>query len=119
MVLADTSVWIGHLRSRDVNLSAALEGGLVVMHPFVAGELACGNLARREVFLSELSALPSAVLATDTEVRHFVETRRLWGRGLGWVDAHLLASAFLSRCRLSTLDRALRKAAVELEVACL
>jgi predicted nucleic acid-binding protein len=81
MMLADTSVWIGHLRSGDTELSAVLENGLVVMHPFIAGELACGNLARREVFLSELSALPSAVVATDDEVRHFVEKRRLWGRG--------------------------------------
>ena len=91
-VIADTSVWIGHLRSGDVDLSAALEDGLVVMHPFIAGELACGNLAWREAFLSGLSALPRAVVVPTS---HFVEKRRLWGRGLGWVDAHLLASAFL------------------------
>jgi predicted nucleic acid-binding protein len=117
MLLADTSVWIGHLRSGDKELSAALEEGSVVVHPFVSGELACGNLARREVFLSEMSALPMAVVATDAEVRHLVEKRRMWGRGLGWVDAHLLASAILSPCRLWTLDRALRKAALELGVA--
>ena len=91
-----------------------LSEGLVLMHPFVSGELACGNLKSRAAILSDLHALPPAKLASHTEVLQLIEDRRLWGRGLGWVDAHLLASALLSHCGFRTLDKKLGEAAAEL-----
>jgi hypothetical protein len=114
MVLVDTSVWIAHFRDGQPALAALLSDGLVLMHPFVTGELACGNLKKRTSVLSDLAALPVAARASDTEVMRFVDDRRLWGRGLGWIDAHLLASALLSHCRFWTLDRRLQDAAFEL-----
>jgi hypothetical protein len=84
------------------------------MHPFVSGELACGNLRDRTAILADLHALPQARLASNAEVLHLIEDRRLWGRGLGWIDAHLLASALLSHCRFWTFDIRLAKAAAKL-----
>jgi predicted nucleic acid-binding protein len=84
------------------------------MHPCVSGELACGNLKHRAAVLSELITLPSAKLATDSDVLHLIDERKLWGRGLGWVDIHLLASALLSHCRFWTLDKRLQRAANDL-----
>jgi predicted nucleic acid-binding protein len=114
MVLADTSLWIAHFRAGHPALAELLSDGLVLMHPFVAGELACGNLGNRTAVLSDLAALPVATSATDLEVLRLVEDRRLWGRGLGWIDAHLLAAALISHCRLWTLDKRLASAASEL-----
>jgi predicted nucleic acid-binding protein len=114
MVLADTSVWIQHFRQGEPRLADHLSQGLVLMHPFVAGELACGNLKNRAAVLSDLHALPPAILASDAEVSRFIEDRRLWGRGLGWVDAHLLAASVLSQCEFWTLDKRLSQAAKEL-----
>jgi predicted nucleic acid-binding protein len=114
MVLADTSVWIQHFRRGEPALARRLSDGLVLMHPFVSGELACANLNGRASILSDLHALPSAQLASNAEVLQLVDDRRLWGRGLGWVDVHLLASALLSHCGLWTLDKKLRGAAAEL-----
>ena len=91
-----------------------LSEGLVLMHPFVSGELACGNLKGRAAILSHLRALPQVKVASNAEVLQLIEDRRLWGRGLGWVDVHLLASALLSHCRFWTLDRKLAEAAAEL-----
>lgn len=107
MVLADTSVWIQHFRRGEPALAAQLSDGLVLMHPFISGELACGNLKGRAAILSDLRALPPAELASHQEVLQLIEDRRLWGRGLGWVDMHLLASALLSRCGFWTLDKKL------------
>ena len=114
MVLADTSVWIEHFRHREPTLADRLSEGLVLMHPFVSGELACGNLKDRAGILSDLQALPQSRLASNEEVLQLIEDRRLWGRGLGWIDAHLLASALLSNCRFWTLDVRLAKTAGEL-----
>lgn len=114
MVLADTSVWVEHFRHREPALADRLSDGLVLMHPFVCGELACGNLKDRAGILSDLQALPQSRLATNAEVLQLIEDRRLWGRGLGWIDAHLLASALLSNCRLWTLDIRLAKTAAKL-----
>lgn len=111
MILVDTSVWIRHFRLGDAVLAGLLEDGLVLMHPFVIGELSCGNLKNRQTALRWLRALPSAVEAGDGEVAALVEGRKLWGRGIGWVDAHLLASARLSGCRLWSLDACLASAA--------
>jgi predicted nucleic acid-binding protein len=114
MVLADTSVWLDYLRRGEPALADRLSQGLVVMHPFVCGELACGNLKNRAAILSDLQALPSAMLASNAEVLLLLEDRRLWGRGLGWIDAHLIASALLSKCRFWTFEVSLEKAAAEL-----
>jgi hypothetical protein len=114
MVLADTSVWIQHFRVGEPDLIERLSEGLVVIHPFVMGELACGSLKNRSAILSYLRGLPRAPLASNSEVFSMVESRRLWGRGLGWIDVHLLASALLSGCRLWTLDKRLSTAAREL-----
>jgi predicted nucleic acid-binding protein len=117
MVLVDTSVWIAHLREGQPVLADLLADGLVLMHPFVAGELACGNLKSRAVILSDLAALPAAQRASDSEVMGLIDERGLWGRGLGWIDAHLLAAALLSNCRLWTLDKKLGLAASELQLS--
>lgn len=114
MVLADTSVWVDHFRRGSPRLSALLDLGEVLCHPFVIGELACGDLRRRAEPLALLQALPSAQRATDEEVLAFIERHRLHGRGLGLVDMHLLASCALARALLWTADRRLRKAADDL-----
>lgn len=114
MLLVDTSVWIEHFRQGQPELAAHLSEGLVLMHPCVSGELACGNLKRRAAVLSALNTLPSAKQAADAEVLELIELRKLWGRGLGWIDAHLLASALLSNCRLWTFDKRLERAAADL-----
>jgi len=111
---ADTSVWIEHFRPGDPGLALRLSEGVVLMHTFASGELACGNLKDRAVILSDLQALPPAKPASNAEVFQLFEGRRLWGRGLGWIDAHLLASALLSNCRFWTLDTRLARAAAEL-----
>jgi len=95
-------------------LADLLEEGLVLMHPFVSGALACGNLKSRGAILSALGALPSAKLASHAEVLQMIEERRLWGRGLGWVDMQLLASALLSHSGFRTLEKKLGEAATEL-----
>jgi hypothetical protein len=115
MILADTSVWIDHLRSGDEKLASLLHDSLVLIHPFVVGELACGNLRDRESVLGLLQALPRATVATDTEVLFFIERHALMGRRIGYIDAHLLASASLSRtARLWTRDARLGKVAAEM-----
>lgn len=95
MILVDTSIWVEHFRWGHDALAEALEGFLVVTHPFVVGELACGNLAERAETLRLLDQLPRAPVASDAEVRHMIEARELFGSGPGWVDMHLLASVRL------------------------
>ena len=116
-VLADTSVWVDHLRRRSAALVELLEAGRVHVHPFVIGELACGNLAQRAKILALLSELPAARVLDHDAVLEFVDGSKLMGRGLGWVDVSLLASASVSRLALWTLDRRLARAASELDVA--
>jgi predicted nucleic acid-binding protein len=117
MVLADTSVWIDHFREgRSSAMASLLTEGLIVIHPFVVGELACGNLKHRTAVLKDLRALSPAIVATNAEAFQLLEDRRLWGGGLGWVDIHLLASALISHCRLWTLDRRLAEAAAQLSL---
>jgi len=111
MILVDTSVWIAHFRKGGSKLGELLGEALVMVHPFVMGELACGHLKNRARILSDLEALPSAVSATHQEVMRLVEVRKLWGLGIGWIDAHLLASALLSNCQFWTLDGRLVRAA--------
>jgi hypothetical protein len=114
MVLVDTSVWIQHFRQGEPALAGHLVEGLVLMHPFVTGELACGNLKNRAAVLSDLRTLPAASLASNAEVLGLIEDRRLRGRGMGWIDVHLLASAMLSKCEFWTLDKRLAQVGKEL-----
>lgn len=116
MILADTSVWIRHFRRCEPGLAVRLFEGSILIHPCVSGELACGNLKNRVATLLDLHALPAAKVASEEEVLHLLEERRLWGRRLGWIDVHLLASALLSHCRLWTFDKKLREAARDLGV---
>lgn len=111
MILVDTSVWIDHLRRGNDALATWLHHAEVLCHPFIVGELACGNLKRRDEILSLLAALPTITRADHQEVLTFVETNGLMGSGIGWIDAHLLSSARLADTVLWTLDRPLAKAA--------
>ncbi len=118
MILIDTSVWIDHLRSGDRELAALLDADRALVHPFVIGELACGNLARRGEILAMVRNLPALSRADDPEVLHFIEQNRLMGRGIGYVDAHLLAAATLAPpARLWTRDKLLRSVAADLGLA--
>ena len=117
MILVDSSVWVDHLRHGSRRLERILREDVVVTHPFVIGELACGWLARRKEILDLLTRLPQAVFAEHDEVLKLVDESELYGRGLGWVDAHLLTSAVISRQALWTNDRALIRAAEGLGVA--
>ncbi len=117
MILVDTSVWIDHFRSGNQGLRSLLNENKVLTHPFVIGELACGSLRNRSEILGLLHALPQAQLAEHHEVLAFIENVRLYGRGLGWIDAHLLASTLLSGSPLWTLDRRLAKVALSLNVS--
>lgn len=117
MILVDTSVWIDHLRQGDAELTAALQAGQVDMHPFVVGELACGRLRARAEVLGLLQALPQLPMATDKEVLFFMDTHALMGRGIGYVDMHLLAAVQLGAKRLWTRDKRLHAIAAELGLA--
>jgi len=107
VILVDTSVWVEHLRRGLPRLASLLQEGKVLIHPWVIGELACGNLRNRWEVLELLQGLPAAVVASDSEVLQLIERDRLMGRGIGYVDAHLLASAKLNHCQLWTQDRRL------------
>jgi predicted nucleic acid-binding protein len=117
VILVDTSVWVDHLRRGDRTLATALETGEVVCHDFVIGELACGRLSARAEILSLLEALPRAPVVEHEEVVTFVERHGLAGFGIGWIDAHLLASARLEQLGLWTRDLRLRRAALRIEAA--
>jgi predicted nucleic acid-binding protein len=118
LILVDTSVWVQHLRSTDAALVVALNRGEVLIHPFVIGELAMGNLRDRSGLVENLRGLPNVRSANDDEVMTFVEREKLYGRGLGYIDAHLLASVRLTPgARLWSRDRRLTVAAAALEVS--
>jgi hypothetical protein len=114
MVLVDTSVWVEHLRAGGTGLEALLDSGEVACHPFVVGELSCGHLTNRAEVLSLLRALPMAEALEHEEALRFIDSRRLMGKGLGYVDVHLLASAVLAGVPLWTLDRRLSEASSRL-----
>ena len=116
MILVDTSVWVDHFRRGNARLAAVLEGAEVLCHPFVIGELACGDLGPRREILSRLAQLPQAPPASHEEVLAFIESRRLMGSGIGWVDAHLMSSAVLAGAPLWTLDKRLAEIARSLEI---
>jgi len=111
VILVDTSVWVDHLRRRNAMLADRLGRGEVVCHPFVIGEMSLGSLRNRDEVLSLLSELPMASLIPHNEVLALVHRLDLAGRGVGWVDVHLIASAVVDRLRLWTLDRRLASVA--------
>lgn len=117
MVLVDTSVWVEHLRTGSQTLTRLLLDGEVVCHPAIIGELACGNLKQRTSVLRLLQSLPSSPVATDVEALELIDARRLHGRGVGWVDIHLLAATLLLDAKLWSEDRRLRAIAASLDVA--
>ena len=118
MILVDTSVWVDHLRKDDPGMRLLLEGGRVLLHPFVVGELAMGNLKRRDLVLKELRKLPEALVAREEEVLQFVAARRLFGRGIGYIDAHLLTSVQLTPgVSLWTRDKRMLEVASRLGLA--
>jgi predicted nucleic acid-binding protein len=118
VILVDSSVWVDHLRDGDETLARLLDDGRVIAHPFVVGELALGNLRQRELILTALQDLPQAVVASDIEVLRFINQQALYGLGIGYVDAHLLASARLTAGgSLWTRDKRLQAVADRLGVA--
>lgn len=109
-VLVDTSVWVDHLRSGDPELAKLLNGNRVVMHPMIIGELACGHLKKRKTLMALWSNMNSVALASHEEVLYFIERHHLMGKGVGYVDAHLLAATALTAgTRLWTHDRSLAR----------
>ena len=116
-MLVDTSVWVDHFRRGNDELRTLLARDDVATHPFVVGELACGNLRARREILRWLGHLPTVAVAEHGEVLALIESRRLAGRGLGWIDAHLLASALIAEVPLLSLDRRLLATARALGVA--
>jgi len=116
MVLADTSVWISHFRGSTSHLSKLLNRGIIATHPFVIGELSCGNMKDQEEILELMEALPEAVGAEHEEVMEFIDSQGLRGHGLGWVDAHLLASALLTSTPIWTENKHLARTAAILNI---
>jgi predicted nucleic acid-binding protein len=118
LILADTAIWVDHLHHGDDRMAALLDAGYVVMHPYIIGEIALGNLRNRAGILDRLRLLPMTTAATDEEVLGFIERHRLFGAGVGYVDVHLLASTLLTAgARLWTRDRRLKEAAERLDIA--
>ncbi len=112
MILADTSVWIDHLRSDDEEMRELLDRGQIVVHPFVTAELALGSLKERRKTLALLDLLPTVRVARLSEIRSMIEARRLYNAGIGLTDAHLIASVFINPPTLLwTRDKQLRKVA--------
>jgi predicted nucleic acid-binding protein len=107
-------VWVDHFRSGSARLAALLADGEVLMHPFIIGELACGNLRRRTEVLAALESLPTSPVAAHREALRLLEENKLAGRGIGWIDVHLVASALLAGSALWTLDGPLAAVAEEL-----
>lgn len=116
MVLVDTSIWVSHLREGNIQLSNLLNEGIVVCHPFVIGELACGNLKNRGEIISLLKSLPCAETVEQDEILEFIENYELMGEGIGFIDAHLLASAILSNIPLWTFDKKLNSVSAKLKI---
>ena len=113
----DTSVWVDHLRKGDARLAQLLNDGRVLCHPFVIGELACGDLKNRSEIIDSLKELSFAPTIEFDEYMQFIELNRLHGIGIGFVDVHLLASALLADAALWTADKRLKKAALDLGIA--
>jgi predicted nucleic acid-binding protein len=116
-VLVDTCVWVEHFRTRNAHLMALLEDGEVLSHPLVVGELSMGCLKDRAQTLWSLARLGRPPIATDAETHQMVDARRLWGRGIQWNDARILASAVIGGVKLWTVDYRLAEIALEMGVS--
>lgn len=117
MVIVDTSVWINHFKSSDLDLINLLESNSVLMHDFVIGEIACGSLKARVQKLELLNGLPKPAIADTSEALFFIEKNKLMSKGIGFVDTHLLASASISKCKVWTYDKRLQLAAQQLKLS--
>lgn len=113
-ILVDTSVWVDHFCTDSPTLRRLLDQDMVMCHPLVIGELACGNMKRRSEILGSLAVLPTGPTLEYEELLLFIDTHKLFGQGLGWIDVHLLASTVLEGMTLWTLDQSLRQAAKKL-----
>lgn len=113
MVLVDTSIWIDHFRNSNEELEELLIVGQVCIHPFVVGELSCGNISNRKEILTLLRALPKIDTVLDEEIFMLIEDKKLYGKGLGFIDVHLLASAIIHHVTIWTGDKHLRKISKE------
>ncbi len=116
MVLVDTSVWVSHLRSGNSRLQKLLEDGRVAIHPFIIGELACGNISNRTEIISLMQSLPMLDVIEQEELLLFIEHNRMMGIGLGFVDVHLVAAAMLAGIPLWSQDKKLRRACSRLNI---
>lgn len=116
MVLVDTSIWISHFRENNLHLKKLLIDESVACHPFVIGELACGNIKNRKEIISLLQALPQAQVAESDEILAFIEHKKLMGVGIGLIDVHLLASALLTNSPIWTADKELRTTASKFNI---
>jgi len=116
MVIVDTSIWVRHLRQGDQHLEKLLLDAEVACHPLILGELACGNIKNRREILSLLQSLPMAPTIDLDEFLYFIDQNQLMGKGIGYVDVHLLASARLAGTPLWTSDKRLRSVAIDLTV---
>jgi predicted nucleic acid-binding protein len=118
VILADTSIWIEHLRAHHTLLARLLDAGQILMHPFIVGELALSSIRNRDIIIGDLQDLPQAKVASDPEVLHFIRQNHLAGQGIGYVDAHLLASVRLTESALLwTFDLRLSTSAHRLGLA--
>ncbi len=117
MILVDTSIWIDHLRLAKGPLTSLLQTDLVCTHACIIGELACGNLDNRQELLQMLQALPRLAAATDDEVLYFIGRHKIMGRGIGYIDTHLLAATAIHSALILTRDKRLQGIAEELGLA--
>lgn len=117
MILVDSSVWIEHIRSDGSVLDDLLDSNSILIHDFVIGEILLGHLKKRKAITNLMSILPRAIIATNNEVIEFIENNKLFGLGIGFVDAHLMVSAILSKAKLWTYDKKLKEIAKNLGVA--
>ncbi len=110
-------MWIDHLSVGDKQLKELLYNSEVAIHPFIIGELACGNIKEREIILKLLSELPKVIIADNNEVLKLIERRHLFGKGIGWIDAHILTSALLTKVKIFTRDKQLLKIITEIGIS--
>ena len=116
MILVDTSIWIDHLHHSDEDLKELLLSSQVCIHPYILGELSCGNISNRKEILSLLRALPTIDTVLDEEVFTLIERNKLYGKGLGFIDVHLLASALIHNVLIWTRDKSLEREVKELGI---
>ena len=116
MVLVDTSIWISHFRAGNLNLQKLLQEGRVASHPFIIGELACGNISNRTEIISLMQSLPILDTVENDELLLFLEHNQMMGKGLGLVDVHLIAAAMLAGIPLWTQDKKLKQACSRLNI---